>query len=167
MSKRKPAKKVAAKAQRSHQAVVRSPRPSHVRLVAAGSNKTQFNAESASDAPLVEQAAAALPAVESPSMAAQDDSQRGMSDNDPAKAFDLFPAAPHAAFHLFPASPNALAYLTKLPEIAQANMQLAFEFAQRFAQIKSPFEIPSVLSELMLKQFTIFQKAAFPNQSTR
>src|SRR3954462_9457389 len=105
--KRKPSKKVAAKAQRARQAVVRSPRASHVRLVAAGSNKTQLNAESVPDAPILELARAALPAVESPSMAAQDNSQRGMSDNDSAKAFDVFPAAPHAAFHLFPAAPQA------------------------------------------------------------
>jgi hypothetical protein len=153
MSKRKPAKKVAAKAQPARQAVVRSPRPSHVRLVEGGSNETQLNIGSGPDAPVLNQAAAAFPAVESPGMASQDESQR---ENDVAKAFDVFPA-----------SPNALAYLTKLPEIAQANMQLAFEFAQRFARIKSPFEIPSVLSELLFKQFAIFQKAAFPNQSTR
>ena len=161
--KRKPAKKVAAKAQRARQAVVRSPRPSHVRLVAAGSNKTQLNAESAPDAPLLEQAAllehaakGLLPDVESPAIASQDDTRHTMSENDFAKAFDVFPAAP-----------NTPAYLAKLPEIAQANMQLAFEFAQRFAQIKSPIQIPSVLSELMFKQFAIFQKAAFPSQSAR
>ena len=160
MSKRKPAKKVAAKAQRSRQAVVRSPRPSHVRLVAAGSNKTQLNAESAPDAPLLEQAALlehaaeGLPAVESPAIASQDETRHTMSENDFAKAFDVF-------------APNTPEYLAKLPEIAQANMQLAFEFAQRFAQIKSPFQIPSVLSELMFKQFAIFHKAAFPNQSAR
>ncbi|MFL6465872.1 MAG: hypothetical protein ACJ73N_15865 [Bryobacteraceae bacterium] len=165
--KRKPAKKVAAKAQRARQAVVRSPRHSHVRLVAAGSKESHLDEDSAPDAPILEQAAAALPAVESPSMAAQDNSQRWMSENESAKAFDQFPAAPHAAFRLFPAAPQAPAYPTKLPEIAQANMKLAFEFAQRFAQIKSPFEIPSVLSELMFKQFTILQKIAFPNQSTR
>src|SRR4051812_17552263 len=124
--KRKPAKKVAAKAQRARQAVVRSPRPSHVRLVAAGSNKTQVNADSVPDAPILEQARAALPAVESPSMAAQDNSQRGMSDNESANPFDQFPAAQHAAFRLFPAAPQAPAYLTKLPEIAQANMKLGF-----------------------------------------
>jgi hypothetical protein len=162
MSKRKPAKKVAAKAQRSRQAVVRSPRPSHVRLVAAGPNETQLNVDSTRDAPvleqaaLFEQAAAALPNVESPAIASQDETRHTKSENDFAKAFDVFPAAPTTPAHL-----------TKLPEIAQTNMQLAFEFAQRFAQIKSPFQIPSVLSELMFKQFAIFQKAAFPNQSAR
>lgn len=37
-------------------------------------------------------------------------------------------------------------------------MKLAFEFAQRLTQIKSPFELPSVFSEYTLKQFAMLQE---------
>jgi len=59
------------------------------------------------------------------------------------------------------ASANVGTHQTKLPEITQA-MQLAFEFAHRLAQIKTPLEIPGVLSELIIKQFAMFQNLVFP-----
>ena len=49
----------------------------------------------------------------------------------------------------------------RLPEIAQANMLVAFEFAQRLAQMKSPLEVPSVLSELMVKLLRWFGISLF------
>jgi len=69
-------------------------------------------------------------------------------------------------FDVFSASTNVGAF-RKLPEIALANMQLAFEFAQRLAQIKSPFEIPSVFAELAAKQLTNFQTLLVLNHSSR
>src|SRR5258706_9409927 len=41
---------------------------------------------------------------------------------------------------------------------AQANMQLAFEFAQRLATIRSPVEILSVIAEFTSKRIAMFQK---------
>jgi hypothetical protein len=88
-----------------------------------------------------------MPAVESRAIATQDDSDRTMRDNDFAK------------------TAGARAYQSKLPQRAQAQMQLAFEFAQTLTQLKSPFQFPSVLSELTYSQFVIFQKLS--GQSSR
>jgi hypothetical protein len=155
MSKRKHLKKATAKAQRASQAVVRSPRPKHVRLVAAASNESPPKPRHEDSAP--NESMTAAPAVERRTIATQDDGQRTISDDDFAKAFDVFPGAA-----------NLAAYRpTKLPDLAQANMQLAFEFAQRLAQMKSPLELPTMFSELMIKQFAMFQNAFFSNLSTR
>lgn len=164
MIKRKPAKvskqarrKVAAKAQGARHAVVRSPKPSQVHLIAAGRNKSlpKFEEETRRDAPVLKKPTATLPVVESPAIASQDENQRAIRENNAPKAFDVFSAQGNVGRHQ-----------TKLPEIAQA-MQLAFEFAHRLAQIKSPFEFPSVLSELAIKQFAMFQSFVFPSQSPR
>jgi hypothetical protein len=66
------------------------------------------------------------------------------------------------AFNVFSATTNVAAYQRKVPEFAQAYMQLGFEFAQRLARIKSPFEIASVFAELTFKQFAIFQRLVLP-----
>jgi hypothetical protein len=58
----------------------------------------------------------------------------------------------------FPATSNLAVFETRLPDIAQVNMRLAFEFAQRLTQIRSPFEFPSVLSEFTLRQIAVFQE---------
>jgi hypothetical protein len=165
MSKRKQTKgskqarsKVAAKAQR--QSVVRSPKPSHVRSIATGSNELRPKPhENATPEAPVEMAAlpvAALPVMENPAIASQDHIQRTTRGDDLTKALNVFTA-----------TANVWVYQRKLTEIAQANMLLAFEFTQRLAQIKSPFELPSVLSELTRKQSAMFQNLVFPNQSSQ
>ena len=58
----------------------------------------------------------------------------------------------------FPATSNLAVFETRLADIAQVNMRLAFEFAQRLTQIRSPFEFPSVLSEFTLRQIAVFQE---------
>jgi hypothetical protein len=45
-----------------------------------------------------------------------------------------------------------------LLEMAQANMQFAFEFAQRLATIRSPAEFPSVIAEFTSRRVAMFQK---------
>jgi hypothetical protein len=42
--------------------------------------------------------------------------------------------------------------------MAQANMQFAFEFAQRLATIRSPVEFPSVIAEFTSKRIAMFRK---------
>jgi len=149
--------KVAGKAQRARQAVVRSPKPSQVRSIAATSNELPPKLhEDPTPEAAFEKFMAALPSTENPGIASQDHSQRSTRDNDLAKALEVFSG-----------TANVWTYQRKLTEIAQANMLLALEFTQRLAQIKSPFELPSVLSELTLKQFAMFQKFIFPNQSSR
>src|SRR3954454_7788221 len=46
----------------------------------------------------------------------------------------------------------------KAAGISTSELKLAFELAQRLTQIKSAFELPSVLSEFPLKQFAMLQK---------
>ena len=158
MSKRKPAKaskqsrsKVAPKAQRARQAVVRSPKPRPTRTTAARSNEPLpgMLMDSPLEAAVLERPMPALPFVESPAIVSQGASQRTTRD-DSTKPFEVFSAAANLGL-----------YQTKLPELAQANMQLAFEFAQRIMQVTSPLEFPSLLSELTRKQFAIFQNFVF------
>ena len=145
MSKRKPATaskhahstKIAA--QRANQAIIRSPKDSPLRSVAAGSTESppERHNDSKQETPLV---------VENPATALQDDCKQTMTDNDSKKGF------------VFSATANVRAYQAKLLEMAQANMQLAFEFAQRLATIRSPVEILSVIAEFTSKRIAMFQK---------
>ena len=70
-----------------------------------------------------------------------------MRDNDSKKGFDLSSA-----------TANVQAYQAKLLEMAQVNLQLAFEFTQRLATMRSPFEILSVIAEFTGKRIAMFGK---------
>jgi hypothetical protein len=148
--------KVAMKAQRASQAVVRSPKHGNLRSVASFSAESSPEVQSRPDATIFEKSTAAIPVAEKPTVASQDDSQRTMWDNDLTKPFNVFSTMA-----------NVGAYQRRLPELAQAYMQLPFEFAQRLAQIKSPFETPSVFAGLATRQFIMFQNLIVPNQSWR
>jgi hypothetical protein len=147
MSKRKPAitsnrvrgSKIAARAQRNKQAVVRSPKDNPQRPVAAGSTE--------SPAKLHDDSKREAPIVESPAAALQDGFGEKIRKNNPKRGFD---------FSL--ATANMQAYQAKLLEMAQANMQLAFEFAHRLGTIRSPVEILNVIAEFTNKRIAIFQK---------
>src|SRR5436190_370892 len=106
--------------------------------------------------PVAEKPTTSLPAVEKPTTALEASREQTMKDNDSKQAF---------GFSLAPASVQA--YQAKLQEIIQANMQFGFEFAQRLARIRSPFEIPGLLAELSTKQFAMFQNLLHPRQSSR
>jgi hypothetical protein len=59
---------------------------------------------------------------------------------------------------VFPsATANVGAYQATLLEMAQANMQLAFEFAQRLTTIRSPVEILGVIAEFTSRRIAMFQ----------
>ncbi|SHH06462.1 phasin family protein [Bradyrhizobium erythrophlei] len=143
MIKRKPATaskhahstKIAA--QRANQAVIRSPKDSPLRSVPAGFTESPPERHNEQEAPLVEKPATTL----------QDDCKQTMTDNDSKKGF-VFSSA----------TANVRAYQAKLLEMAQANMQLAFEFAQRLATIRSPVEIISVIAEFTSKRIAMLQK---------
>ena len=151
MSKRKPATaskhahgaRIAAKAQRAAQAIVRSPKASVPRSVGADSNEPppKRHEDSQQDALLVED-----PQL-NPETALQDDSKL-MTENNSKKGIDFLSSA----------NANVRAYQAKLLEMAQANMQFAFEFAQRLATIRSPIEFPSVIAEFTSKQIAMFRK---------
>jgi hypothetical protein len=85
--------------------------------------------------------------VEHPATALQDDCKRTMTDNESKKALGFSSAAA-----------NVRAYQAKLLEMAQANMQFAFEFAQRLATIRSPVEFPGVIAEFTNRRIAMFQK---------
>jgi hypothetical protein len=46
----------------------------------------------------------------------------------------------------------------KLLEMAQANMQFAFEFAQRLATVRSPVDILRVIEEFTSKRMAMFRR---------
>jgi Phasin protein len=178
MSKRKPTKhshrpKITAKAQRAAQAIVRSPSDSRLRSLGAGSTASSpRHSDPQQEALLVENPATALQTesppkhndpkqedvlienppkqedvlIENPATALQDDCKQ-TRDNDSKRALDFSSAAA-----------NVRAYQAKLLEMAQANMQFAFEFAQRLATIRSPFEFLSVIAEFTNKRIAMFQK---------
>jgi hypothetical protein len=147
MSKRKPATaskhsrspKIAAKAQRAVQAVVRSPKDS--RQCSAGADTSESPPKRPDDT----QQEALL--VENPVTALQDDYKQTTTDSDSNK---------RTIFSLTTA--NVPAYQAKLVEMAQANVQFAFEFAQRLATIRSPVEFPGVILEFTSKQIALFRK---------
>ena len=148
MNKRKPATaskhahspKIAAKAQRAAQAIVRSPKDRRLRAVGAG--PTESPPKRYSDAPQE----AIL--VENPVTALQDDCKQTMADNDGSKK----------GFDFSSATANVRAYQAKLLEMAQANMQFALEFAQRLATIRSPVEFLSVNTEFTSRRIDMFRK---------
>ena len=138
MSKRKPATaskharspKIAAKAQRAAQAIVRSPKDSRLRSAEAGTTESPPKRpdDSHQEALLVKKTAL------------QDDFKQPMTTN-----FSL-------------ATANVRVYQAKVLEMAQANMQFASEFAQRLATIRSPVEFPSVVAEFTSKRIAMFGK---------
>ena len=146
MSRRKPATvskharspKIAAKAQRAAQSIVRSPKDSRLRSAGAGTTESHPKRPDDSQEALL---------VENPVTALQDDYKQTMTDGDSKKCSN---------FSL--ATPNVWAYQAKVLEMAQANMQFAFEFAQRLATIRSPLEFPSVIAEFASKRIALFQK---------
>jgi hypothetical protein len=99
--------------------------------------------------PVVEKPTAALQAariVENPP-AFQDAGKPAITNNASNRGFDFTSAAA-----------NLQAYQAKLLELALANMQLAFELAQRLATIRSPLDIFGVTAEFTSKRIALFRK---------
>ena len=134
-SKHARSRKITVKAQRANQAIVRSPKERRLRPVAAGPTES----------PLKRKQEASL--GDNPITAFQDDHKQTMKDTVSSKGFDFLLA-----------TANVRAYQAKLLEMAQADMQVAFEFAQRLATIRSPFEFLSVIAEFTTKRISMFRK---------
>lgn len=147
MSRRKPATapkharrpKVAAKAQRAAEAVVRSPK---VRLSSVATGSAESSPKRHNDSkPMAPPARPTAPvAIENPVTTPQTNS--GLS-----KGFDLLSA-----------TANVGSYQAKLLEMALANVTFAFEFSQRLAAIRSPVEFPTVIAEFTSKRIAMFGK---------
>jgi Phasin protein len=135
---RSPNKSQRATQARATQAIVRSPRNSRLRPVAAESDES--SPERRNDANQETRL------VENPAIALQDDYKQPVTDSDPKKS--PFPLA----------TANVQAYQAKLLEVIQANMQFAFEFAQRLAAIRSPVEYLSVIAAFTSKRIDMFRK---------
>jgi hypothetical protein len=129
MSKRTPATaskhargpKIAAKAQRAAQTIVRSSKVRRSVAASSAESPPKPHNDSKPAAPL---------AIENPVTAIQEDVSQAMTDNSLSKRFDLSSA-----------TANVRAYQAKLLEMAQANMTFAFEFSQRLATIRSPCRV--------------------------
>ena len=126
--------KIAAKAQRAPHAIVRSPKNSRLRSAGAGITESPRKRADASlqEALLVEDPATAL---------------QPMTDSD-SKNWTNFSVT----------TANVGAYQAKMLEMAQANVQFAFEVTQRLATIRSPIEFPSVIAEFTSKRIAMFRK---------
>jgi hypothetical protein len=154
MSTRKPATaskhayspRIAEKAQRAAEAIVRSPKDSVPRSVGADSNELppKRHEDSQQDVLLVENPQLL---IENRETALQHVSKQ-MTENDSKKGIDFLSSA----------NANVRVYQAKLLEMAQTNMQFALEFTQRLAAIRSPVEFPSVIAEFTSKGIAMFRK---------
>jgi hypothetical protein len=146
-SKRARNPKKVAQAQRSKQAIVKSPKDNFLRSVAAVSIEPPLKPhdDPKHDAPSIETSRVdALPS----------DLGQRMGDSGPTKGFAL-------------ATANMLPYQAKLLEIALANGQFAFEFGLRLATIRSPVELFAVMTEFTRRRIDMFgqhakEMAAYP-----
>ncbi|MBB4262190.1 MULTISPECIES: phasin family protein [unclassified Bradyrhizobium] len=145
-SKRAPNPKTAARAQRNKQAIVKSSKENGPRSVAATSIEPplKLHNDPRPEVPVIESRVDALP----------DDLSRRMINSDPMKGFAL-------------ATANMQAYQAKLLEIAQANVQFAFDFGLRLATIRSPTEFFPVIMEFTTRRVDMFgqhskELAAYP-----
>ena len=137
-----------ARAHRTTQAIVRSAKVSVLRSDAAAPTEPPLERhdDSKRESALVSKQEA--PLVESPPTAPQDDRKddrkQATSDNELMKGF-VSPSA----------TANARAYQAKLLGMAQADMEFAFELAEKLAAIRSPIEIPRVIAEFTGKRMTM------------
>jgi hypothetical protein len=124
--------KIAARAQRNKQPIVRSSKNVPRLAVAAGSTETLLPDEPKQEASIVENR-----------VAAPNDSSKMMRNE---------------GFEFSLATANIRAYQVKLLEMAQVNMQFAFEFGQRLAMVRSPFEFSAVIAEFTNRRIDLFRK---------
>jgi hypothetical protein len=155
MSSRKPAmaskrahtsKKITQKAQRAAQAVVRS----SIARRAPTADSTKSPPEREHDA---DQEAHL---VDSPALVLQDGSKQTMTDDDSKQA--MTDADPNSKRDHSSTMAGVGIYQAKLMEMAQAEVEFAFEFAQRLARIRSPIEFLAVIPELMTRRIGMFRK---------
>ena len=156
MSKLKPARaskrahspKIAARAHRNKQDVVRSGKDQLLRSVAAGpiESPLELHDDSKQKGPIVEkQEASSVEKQKAP-----------IAENRVAIVQDRFGQAKGFDFSL--AMANMLASQAKLLEMAQANMRFAFAFNQRLATIRSPFEFFDLIAEFTRRRTEMFGK---------
>jgi Phasin protein len=163
MSKRKLATKskhgrdpIAAKAQRAAQAVVRSPKDKRRPAIGVASIEAlpvRHNEQEAfvgdPTTTASQQEAHLEPAIASQQEAPLEPATalQNKRNEDSTKGFDFSSV-----------SANVRAFQGKLLEVANENMQFAFEFAQKLAAIRSPAEFLSVTAEFTSKRSAMFRR---------
>ena len=144
MSKRKTASrharspKIAAKAQRASQAIVKSPKVARRSVSEAGELARKHHSDAKPAVPL---------ALEISGAAMEENVTRTMTDKSMSKQFDLSSV---------PA--NMRAYQVKLIEITQTNMAFSFEFSHKLISARSPVELFSVIAEFSGKRIALLGK---------
>lgn len=143
MSKRTPSKhsrspKKPAKAQRAARATVRSPGTGRKRSLGADSTEPPTKDNEPKQEPFL---------IGIPGKALEDGFKESIMDIESKKM-------PNCS--LLPA--NVRGYQAMLLDMAQANMQFSFEFAQRLATIRSPIEFLNVIAESTNKRIAMFEK---------
>jgi hypothetical protein len=143
MSKRKPAKSskrarspaIATRAHGTKQDVVKSAKDNRLRSVAAGPIESPPERHGDSEAPNVEKQEAPI---------AANPVQHGPGQ---MRGFDFASA-----------TGNMVAYQVKLLELTQANMRFAFDFSQKLATIRSPFQFVDVIVEFTKRRVDMLGK---------
>jgi len=153
MSKRKPARtskrarspKIAAQAQRNKQDIVRSAKDTPLRSVAKGPIEPPAELQYEPPQTVIE-----------PKLPIKDRTTLNLQDgiNGPSKKPDYSIAATNMLAY----QTNMLAYQMTLLEMTHANMRLAFEFSQRLATIRTPYELLDVIFEFTYKRFYLVSK---------
>lgn len=136
-SKRSPTPKKAARAQRAAQAFVKSPSDRRKRSFAAGSIASAAK-DDPTPGPLL---------TEGVAKGSEDDRKASMT------VIELMDVTDAYSVPL-----NVRGYQAMLLEMAQANMQFSFEFAQRLATIRSPIEFLNIIAESTNKRIAMFEK---------
>jgi hypothetical protein len=144
MSKRKTASKharrpkIAAKAQRASQAIVKSPKVARRSVSEAAELARTPHSDAKPAVPL---------ALEISGAAMEDNYTRTMTDKSMSKQFDLswVPANVHA-------------YQAKLIEMTQTNMAFSLEFSHRLISVRSPVELFTVFAEFTGKRIALLGK---------
>jgi len=146
MSKRKPATaskharspKIAAKAQRAAQAIVKSPKVARRSVSEAAELAVKPNRDAKPPAPV---------ALETSEAAMEENVARAMTDKSMSKQFDLSSV-----------TANVRAYQAKLIEMTQTNFAFSFEFSHRLASVRSPVELFTVIAEFTGKRIALIGK---------
>jgi hypothetical protein len=173
MSKRSPATaskrartKTAAKAQRAKPVVLRSAKlavePAAEATPAKSARSSETRSKPADRVGAPSAPLQATPGVEIPAAAVR----AAVRAENPAAALHYDRKASAAniastmAFDFLPAAPNLQACQARFVDMALANMQFAFEFAERVAAIRSPLDIFGITAEFTDKRIALLRKYA-------
>jgi len=144
MSKRKTAPKharnpkIAAKAQRAGQAIVRSPKVARRSVSEAAELAPKPHRDAEPVSPL---------ALETSKVAMEENITHTVADRSISKKFDLSSV-----------TANVHAFQAKLIEMTQANMAFSFELSQRLTSVRSPVELFTVIAEFTGKRIALLGK---------